>query len=59
MVDCRKTKKNKSEEICLLYVLDTNFRPNIFSNDYYSIAVNILDNIFPDEIFIILVFMKD
>ena len=59
MVDCRKTKKNKSEEICLLYVLDTNFRPNIFSSDYYSIAVNILDNIFPDEIFIILVFMKD
>ena len=58
-VDCRKTKKNKSEEICLLYVLDTNFRPNIFSSEYYSIAVNILENIFPDEIFIILAFLKD
>ena len=59
VVDCRKTKKNKSEEICMLYVLDTNFRENIFSNEYYSIAVNILDNVIPDEIFIILVFMKD
>ena len=59
VVDCRKTKKNKSEEICMLYVLDTNFRENIFSNEYYSIAVNILNNVIPDEIFIILVFMKD
>ena len=58
VVDCRKTKKNKSEEICMLYLLDTHFRKNIFSSEYYSIAVNILDNIFPEEIFIILVFMK-
>ena len=59
MVDCRKTKKCKSEEICIQYVLDTNFRKNIFSSEYYSIAVNIIDNILPEEIFIILVFMKD
>lgn len=59
VVDCRKTKKNKSEEICMLYVLDTNFRQNIFNSEYYSIAVNILDDILPEEIYIILVLMKD
>ena len=59
IVDCRKTKKYDSEDICMLYLLDTNFRNHIFSSDYYSIAVNILEDILPDEIFVILVFMKD
>ena len=43
----------------MMYILDINFRKNIFSSEYYSIAVNILEDILPDEIFIILVFMKD
>ena len=59
LVDCRKTKKFDSDEICMLYLLDINFRNHIFSSEYYSIAVNILEDILPDEIFIILVFMKD
>ena len=59
LVDCRKTKKIKSEEICMLYILDTEFRQNIFYSEYYSIAINILDDIIPGDIFIILVLMKD
>ena len=59
IVDCRKTKKYDSDEICMIYLLDKNFRNYIFSSDYYSIAVNILEDILPDEIFIILTLMKD
>ena len=59
IVDCRKTKKYDSDEICILYLLDINFRNHIFSNEYYSIAVNILEDILPEEIFIILALMKD
>ena len=59
IVDCRKTKKYDSDEICMIYLLDKNFRNHIFSSDYYSIAVNILEDILPDENFIILALMKD
>ena len=43
----------------MLYILDTEFRQNIFYSEYYSIAINILDDIIPGDIFIILVLMKD
>ena len=59
LVDFRRTKKYDTDDLCMMYILDINFRKNIFSSEYYSIAVNILEDILPDEIFIILVFMKD
>lgn len=59
LVDCRKTKKYNSKDICIQYLLDTNFRENIFKSDYYSIAINIIDDVSQDEIFIILAFMID
>ena len=59
VVNCKRTKKNKSEEICIQYILDKNFRNNIFSSEYYSIAVNIINTGLLNEIFIILVLLKD
>lgn len=41
LVDFRRTKKYDTDDLYMMYILDINFRKNIFSSEYYSIAVNI------------------
>ena len=53
LINCKLTKKEKSSDICIQYLLDEKFRENIFSNEFKSISVNIYDNFFDDTFLVI------
>ena len=58
VVNCKLTKKYKSIDVCIQYLLDEKFRDNIFNKDFKSIAVKVFDNYFVEGYLIIIAFLK-
>ena len=58
VVNCKKIKKSDMKHICLQYLYDKEFIPNIFDKRYSSIAIHIKDDIFDDFYVIILAITK-
>jgi len=59
IINCKIIKKSEMKHICLQYLYDKDFIPNIFNNEYNSIAVNVKDDIFDDFYLIILAITKE
>jgi len=58
VVNCKLTKKYKSIDVCIQYLLDEKFRKNIFNKDFKSIAVKVFDNYFVEGYLVIVAFLK-
>ena len=58
VVNCKLTKKYKSVDVCVQYLLDEKFRKNIFNKDFKSIAVKVFDNYFVEGYLVIVAFLK-
>lgn len=58
VVNCKLTKKYKSIDVCVQYLLDEKFRKNIFNKDFKSIAVKVFDNYFVEGYLVIVAFLK-
>ena len=58
VVNCKKIKKSDMKHICLQYLYDKDFIPNIFDKEYNSIAIHIKDDFFDDFYVIVLVISK-
>ena len=54
ILNCKLIKKSEMKHICLQYVYDKDFIPNIFNKEYNSISINIRDDIIDDFYLIIL-----
>ena len=57
--NCKTIKKSSIEHICLQYLYDEDFKPNIFKKEYNSIAIHIKEKIYEDYYLIILAITKD
>ena len=58
VISCKLTKKNKSIDICILFLLDKKFRNNIFNNKYNSIAVKFVENYYEESHLVVLAISK-
>lgn len=59
IITCKLTKKTNPIEICIRYLLDVDFRNNIFDENSQSFAIKILSDIYTDSHLIILMLTKN
>ena len=58
IINCKLTKKNKPLDICIQYLLDVDFRNNIFDENSQSFAIKFLNNIYKDLHLLIFILIK-
>ena len=58
LVNCKLTQKYKITDICLQYLLDKKFRNYIFSNDFNSITVKIIEKYIDESTLLIICLSK-
>ena len=58
-INCKFTKKEDPIEICIQFLLDNQFRDNIFDTNYNSIAVRFIEKYFDDFHLVVVAIIKE